>query len=45
MGANVTILDINLDRLRYLADVLEGRLTVLASNAYNVEEAVAERIW
>jgi len=42
MGANVTILDINLERLRYLADVLEGRLTVLASNAYNVEEAVAD---
>jgi alanine dehydrogenase len=41
MGANVTILDINLDRLRYLADVLEGRLSVLASNVYNIEEAVA----
>jgi alanine dehydrogenase len=42
MGANVTILDINLDRLRYLADVLEGRLTVLASNEYNVDKAVAD---
>ncbi len=42
MGANVTILDINLDRLRYLADVLEGRLTVLASDAYTVEKAVVE---
>jgi alanine dehydrogenase len=42
MGAEVTILDINLDRLRYLADVLEGRLTVLASNEYNIERAVAE---
>jgi alanine dehydrogenase len=41
MGANVTILDINLDRLRYLADVLGGRLTVLASNESNVERAVA----
>ena len=41
MGANVTILDINLDRLRYLADVLAGRLSVLASNVYNIEEAVA----
>jgi alanine dehydrogenase len=40
MGANVNILDINLDRLRYLADVLEGRLSVLASNVYNIEEAV-----
>lgn len=42
MGANVAILDISLDRLRYLADVLSGRLTVLASNPYNVEKAVAE---
>ncbi len=41
MGANVTVLDINLDRLRYLADVLAGRLSVLASNVYNIEEAVA----
>ena len=42
MGAAVTILDINLDRLRYLADVLSGRVTVLASNAYNIERAVAD---
>jgi alanine dehydrogenase len=42
MGANVTILDINLDRLRYLADVLQGRLIILASHEVNVEHAVAE---
>jgi alanine dehydrogenase len=42
MGANVTLLDINLDRLRYLADVLQGRLTILASHEVNVEHAVAE---
>lgn len=41
-GANVTILDINLDRLRYLADVLGGRLTVLASNEYTLENAVKD---
>ncbi len=40
MGANVTILDISLDRLRYLSDVLEGRLTVLSSDVYSVERAV-----
>jgi len=40
MGANVTILDVNLDRLRYLADVLDGRLTVLASDEYTVAQAV-----
>ena len=42
MGANVTILDLSLDRLRYLDDVLGGRLTVLASNDLNVEKAVVE---
>jgi alanine dehydrogenase len=42
MGANVTILDLSLDRLRYLDDVLTGRLTVLASNDLNVEKAVVE---
>ena len=42
MGANVTILDVNLDRLRYLADVLQGRLVILASHEVNVEHAVAE---
>jgi alanine dehydrogenase len=40
MGANVTLLDINLERLRYLSDVLEGRLTVLSSDVYSVERAV-----
>jgi alanine dehydrogenase len=42
MGANVTILDINLDRLRYLSDILNGRLTLLASNMHNIEEAVTD---
>ncbi len=42
MGANVTIMDINLDRLRYLSDVLEGRLNLLVSNTQNVENAVVE---
>lgn len=42
MGAHVTILDLSLDRLRYLDDVLGGRLTVLASNDLNVEKAVIE---
>ena len=42
MGASVTILDINLDRLRYLADVFGPSLNVLASNELNVGRAVAE---
>jgi alanine dehydrogenase len=42
MGAHVTILDLSLDRLRYLDDVLGGRLTGLASNEVNIEKAVHE---
>ncbi len=40
LGANVTILDTNLDQLRYLEQVLHGRLHTLASNSYNIAEAV-----
>jgi alanine dehydrogenase len=42
MGAHVTILDVSLDRLRYLEDVLSGRITLLASNELNVEKAVTD---
>jgi alanine dehydrogenase len=42
LGAHVTILDLSLDRLRYLDDVLGGRITVLASNDMNVEKAVVD---
>jgi alanine dehydrogenase len=39
MGAQVTIIDINLDRLRYLNDVLHGNLTTIASNPVNIAHA------
>lgn len=39
LGARTTILDTNIDRLRYLDDVLGGRITTLASNKMHVEEA------
>jgi alanine dehydrogenase len=42
MGATVTILDINIDRLRYLTDILEGKLVTMASNKSNIEAAVAD---
>lgn len=32
MGANVTLLDTSLDRLRYLDDVLDGRINLVMSN-------------
>ena len=40
MGANVVILDINPDRLRYLAEVLRGNLNTLVSNPRSIAEAV-----
>ncbi len=40
MGANVTIVDVNLNRLRELDDIFNGRLHTLASNSYNVAMAV-----
>jgi alanine dehydrogenase len=40
MGAHVTILDISIDRLRFLDQVLHGRFQTLASNRGNIAEAV-----
>jgi alanine dehydrogenase len=40
MGAHVTIIDSSLDRLRYLSDVLEGRLSLLVSNSENIERSL-----
>lgn len=40
MGADVTIIDKDLNRLRYLSEILHGSLTTLASNPYNIAEAV-----
>ncbi len=40
MGANVLILDINPDRLRYLSEVLHGRLNTLVSSPYSLTEAL-----
>jgi len=36
LGANVTILDINLDRLRYLDDVMPRNVTTLFSDRHNI---------
>ena len=40
MGAHVILIDINLDRLRYLDEVMHGRLVTLSSNPLSVAEAV-----
>jgi len=36
MGAQVTILDTNLPRLRYLDDIFQGRIKLLMSNTHNI---------
>src|ERR1039458_8940481 len=41
-GAKVTLVDVNLNRLRELDDIFSGRLYTLASNSYNVAEATRE---
>jgi len=41
MGAHVTIIDNNLDRLRELDDIFLSRITTLASSAYAIHEAVS----
>ena len=38
MGANVTIIDKNVERLRYLDQVLHGRSHTLASNSRNLHD-------
>ncbi|WP_067825060.1 alanine dehydrogenase [Actinomadura kijaniata] len=42
MGADVTILDINVDRLRQIDAIYQGRLKTLVSNAYTVEQQCRE---
>ncbi|MDQ0339155.1 alanine dehydrogenase [Caldalkalibacillus uzonensis] len=42
LGAQVTILDINPERLRELDDLYGGRLQTLMSNSYNIETAVKQ---
>ena len=41
MGANVTVLDVNLERLAYLDDIFDKRITTLYSTRDNVKRAVA----
>ena len=43
-GANVTIIDKNVERLRFLDQVLHGRSHTLASNTHNLQEKIAQTI-
>jgi len=38
IGAKVTLFDININRLKYLDDVLPKNITLLVSNQHNIEE-------
>jgi alanine dehydrogenase len=40
-GAHVTILDVNLDRLRYLADVMPANVDTYYSNRHNILEQIS----
>lgn len=41
-GAQVTIMDVNLDRLRYLDDIMPSNVVTLMSNIHNVRDKVKE---
>lgn len=40
LGADVSVLDVNLDRLRYVDDLFRGRVATLVSNSFNVAQVV-----
>lgn len=40
MGAHVTIVEKDPERLRYLSDIFHGNVTLVMSNHYNIERAV-----
>ena len=40
LGANVTVIDLNVKRLAYLDDIFGGRIQTLLSNSYNIARAV-----
>jgi alanine dehydrogenase len=42
LGARVVILDVSLNRLRYLADVMPANVTTMYSNRYNILEQIRE---
>ncbi|MFN3467898.1 MAG: alanine dehydrogenase, partial [Candidatus Brocadiales bacterium] len=42
LGARVTIMDINLDRLRYLDDIMPENVITLMSNIQNIREKIKE---
>jgi alanine dehydrogenase len=42
VGARVTVIDVNIDRLRYLEDIFRNSIETLYSNRFNLFEAVSQ---
>ena len=42
LGAQVTIMDVSLSRLRHLDDIMPANVTTLMSNNYNIKKAITE---
>jgi alanine dehydrogenase len=42
LGAQVTILERSIDRMRHLEEILSGRVTLMMSSSLQIEESVAE---
>ena len=42
LGHEVTVLDINMERLRYLDDIMPKNVVTLMSNAHNIREKVKD---
>jgi alanine dehydrogenase len=42
LGARVTVLDINMERLRYLDDIMPKNVVTLMSNAHNIREKIKD---
>jgi alanine dehydrogenase len=42
LGADVTIMDISVPRLRYLSDIMPANVKTLVSNEYNIREAIKD---
>lgn len=42
LGAQVTVLDINLNRLRYLDDIMPKNVVLLMSDAYTIRQSITE---
>jgi len=40
LGADVTIMDLNLNRLRYLDDIMEANVKTVMSNEYNIRDHI-----